>query len=564
MRRLAHIGAGLAILAQLALGTPALAQSARDAAGLASTALSAPTQSKHFARTGGFSIVSRVKADFGAGLGATATGGTFGMTQRIAHTNLTGCELTSVAPLFSHWAPAAGVESNTSQDLMIKVAIEPKGTVTDQATNPPLYVQGRGLEVFTLSRRGSLIVDEVPVSVAAGATFYERTGVTTATAASGTIPRSQIARGGTAMWGENTGEGANANDSVLFNNVTNNTVAGYTSSLMLGRCVSGKIAPSIIGIGDSISVGSHDYIPNGLGWVARALAGWPGGQLGIAGEKERDTLTARGFMARMPIARFATAILDEYGTNDINAADSLATVKASILASALRFQRQGQAFIKATILPYTTSTNGWFDVAGQTVTGNEAVRAAVNSWLRDTSANGFVAQANAQVASIPSAGRAYVVDPAAGVEVDASGALTLNGGFWMAAPGGILDSGTATGGSTSSVISTAKAYGVNALRGYVVHTTGGTAAGQICVVAYNTATVITCSNSMPLSPDATTTFRIYRGLAVDGLHPATEGHARAAAAAKPAIDKIMSLPIGFNLDMPRLPANDNEAERLAA
>lgn len=501
----------------------------------------ARVDNKHIRRTGGLSIISRLNANFGAGQGS-ATAGTFGVAARIAHTNRTGKDVVSLAPVFAHYAPSGGVEANTATDLSVKCALEPLGTVADQTTNTPQRVYANGTETYTVSKRGVLVGSEVQCAITAGATFFERTGVTTI-GTNGNYARSQLARGGTAQWGANTGEGVSNSDLVLSGSVAANTSSAYSASLMLGRLADGTIGPSISIIGDSKAVATDDegYGPNAGGWAYRACISWPGGGHAIAGEKLRDTLTASGFLARFELTKYATHILDEYGTNDVGAGDSVATMQANFLASALRFMRRGQNYIKATVPPLTDSTNGWFDVAGQTVRANEANRTAINSWIRDTSANGFVAQANAQVAALGSlAGWADFVDPCLGIEVNAANVLTLNGGFIQGAQSAVLDSGTATAASTTSVTDTTKNFTVNGFKGYVIHITGGTGAGQVRSVAYNTATVITVGNPFTTAPDTTSTYRIFDGNSIDGTHESTGGHTREAAAVKAKIDVLMA------------------------
>lgn len=496
---------------------------------------------KHIFRTGGYSIVSRLNANFGAGSGS-ATAGVFGVTVRIAHQNKTGKDLYAVAPVFAHYAPAGGVEANTGQDYSIKSALEPFGTAADQTTNPPQRVYANGSEVYTLSRRGVLVGSDVQISFAAAGTIFERTGVTTI-GANGSFPRSQLARGGTSQWGANTGEGVSTSDLVISGTVATNVSSAYSAALLLGRTVDGTIAPSITIIGDSKAVATDDegFGPNSGGWAYRACIDWPGGGHAIAGEKLRDTLTASGFLARFELTKYATTILCEYLTNDVGAGDSVATMKANLLTSTVRFLRRGQNVIQATVPPLTDSTNGWFDVAGQTVRANEANRITINDWIRDTGPTGFVAQANAQVAFLGAmAGWADFVDPCLGIEVNSAGALTLNGGFIMPSQSAVLQSGTATAGSTTAVTDSSKAFTVNGLKGYVIHITGGTGAGQVRSIVYNTATVITVGNPFTVAPDATSTYRVFDGNSIDGTHESTGGHTREAAAVKAKIDTLMA------------------------
>jgi hypothetical protein len=80
--------------------------------------------------------------------------------------------------------------------------------------------------------------------------------------------------------------------------------------------------------------------------------------------------------------------------------------------------------------------------------------------------------------------------------------------------GRILDSGTATGGATTTLTDTGKAWGVNQHRGNLLRITGGTGSGQVKHIALNTATLLTISGSdgvWPTTPASGSTYIIYEG-----------------------------------------------------
>lgn len=81
------------------------------------------------------------------------------------------------------------------------------------------------------------------------------------------------------------------------------------------------------------------------------------------------------------------------------------------------------------------------------------------------------------------------------------------------------EAGTATGGSTITLADTTKTWVVNAHTGRAVTITSGTGAGQVGVIASNTATVLTIATAWGVAPDGTSTYRIS-----DNLHIAfTDG-----------------------------------------
>lgn len=491
---------------------------------------------KNARRTGGLSIVSFVAANFGAGT-SSMTAGT-NNTSRIRHQNLTGEPVVSLCPLYAHYGPAGSTESQTPGDWLVKSSLEPFGTVSDQSSPIRLGLNGR--RPFQLDRRTIVTTEEVGYEIGPESYFYERCEYS---AASGTVTvgRHQIARGGSSDWGAGTGEGGNAGQSYAdTGTVTNNTVASYSCSLMLGRTMSGIVAPSIIVLGDSKAVGSHDagFGPNAGGWPSRACSSFPGGNLAIAGERLSQAVAPLNFMTRGAVSKFATHILCEYLTNDILNGDTISNMKANVLAFAKRFMMIGQNFIMATVPPLTNSSDGWKTVASQTVRTYESNRIGMNDWIRDQSQDGFIAQANGQVSGQIDCGWAEFIDPCLGIEVDAAGVLTLNGGFIKAATV-TTDTGTATAGASGSITNTAKSYTPNALKGLVLRTTGGTGAGQVASILYNSATVINVTPNWGVTPDATTTYEIYDGNSVDGTHESTAGHTLEAASVSPKLALLM-------------------------
>ena len=68
--------------------------------------------------------------------------------------------------------------------------------------------------------------------------------------------------------------------------------------------------------------------------------------------------------------------------------------------------------------------------------------------------------------------------------------------------------GTATGGSSTTLVNTAKAWAVNQWANYQIRISGGTGVGQFRPIASNTATTITVSTAWTTAPDATSTYII--------------------------------------------------------
>ena len=71
-----------------------------------------------------------------------------------------------------------------------------------------------------------------------------------------------------------------------------------------------------------------------------------------------------------------------------------------------------------------------------------------------------------------------------------------------------FDSGTASSGSTTTLVDSTKSWAVNRWANYSVRFTFGTGKGEIMQIASNTATTLTFLRPLPTAPDSTTTYNI--------------------------------------------------------
>jgi len=471
------------------------------------------------------SIISASRATpGGAGTQAIATAGSF-YSSRTRHVNKTGKRVHGLSLLYTNYGPSSSTEGQNGNPLQVKAAIEYDGTPSGD-TGVRAQVGFRGTRLLTVDRGITVISDpDFSRVVEPAGVVYERTGVTVGTNAQ-VYQRSQVNLGGTSQWGLDTGEGTEANQDKIDDaqgTISNNVSSSYSAVCLLGYPLDGTIATSIAILGDSIQVGTDDgdLGGNSGGWAERTFADYPFVKLPIAGEKLTDFVNPKNSFRRMAIASYATHILDAYGRNDLGASRTLDQFKADVLANAYRFMARGQPYIKSTILPSPTSSDGWFTVAGQTKETNDALRVSYNSWLRDTGATGFVAQAMAQVASIGGAGFAKVKDVCAPVECNISGVLTTDGGYLLGAQTAKLKTGTASAGSTTSL--TTSGLVANAHKGQSLYIVSGTGAGQSRTIAYNSTTVLTVANAFSVALDNTSVFEVFEALGMTGVvHPHTK------------------------------------------
>lgn len=295
--------------------------------------------------------------------------------------------------------------------------------------------------------------------------------------------------------------------------------------------------------GDSIAGGSGDYGAqnNNAGYLWRTMAGLDQAiNLSAAVERTRvanfsfikytrgaDTLAnfvnRANFFQGTRLLTMCSTVISQLGVNDLGASAGLAAMQVNYLTLAAYFTSRGIKFIQCTITPRTGSTDGFLTVTNQVVSSFESVRVALNTWLRDTSASGFVAQCNAP-------GFVDVWDAAAAIEVNSSNGLTLNGGFWPAAYSTGLATGTLTAISGVTYTDSAETTTLDQWRGYYMRMTSGAASGNQSAVIYNVASgIFTLNAAITGSPSVGDSYQICMVSTLDGTHPSTESHRRIAA-----------------------------------
>jgi len=480
------------------------------------------------------SVISGARQNLGWGAITIATATNYD-NARVRHVNLTGKEVKSIVLAYANYGPSSSKERANGNAINIKASVEFEGTAADQ-TKPRVPVSFDGLLNPTIDPWGVVYSKPVHGRLPAGAQFYERIRV--GVPANGNIYQcNTILQGGTAGFGKDTGEGANTNtisDRItdFGSAMTDAASRCYSASVVLGELADGTVATSVALLGDSIMAGNDDAGYGNIlgGWGLRLFDAYPHIYLPFAGEKLQDVAVLSNNYSRFELSSFTTHVLAAYGRNDLGAGRTAAQMKADLLAYAKPYMARGQTFIFSTILPCPSSTDGWFTVTNQTKEPTEAVRVAFNQWLRDPSASGFVAQANAQVADVPSAGVARYADPCAPIECDINGVLTQDGGYFLGAQSGILTSGTATSGANQALNDTSKAWTVNQFVGKSVYIASGTGAGQSRCIGFNTATQLGIAQNWVTNPDATSVYQVFEALGQMGsAHPHTKGHVMIAA-----------------------------------
>ena len=97
------------------------------------------------------------------------------------------------------------------------------------------------------------------------------------------------------------------------------------------------------------------------------------------------------------------------------------------------------------------------------------------------------------------------VAPAAAISTDSKLIATPS---WMGMDYRSFATGTATGGTTTTLVNSAKTWTTNSWTNYQVRIVSGTGAGQIRTIASNTGTTLTVSSAFATTPDATSVYNI--------------------------------------------------------
>lgn len=354
--------------------------------------------------------------------------------------------------------------------------------------------------------------------------------------------------GGTIFAGLDTGEGQTNGDQTLNGGSVTilASAAVYSPVAILGKVIGSPPATFAL-IGDSIQGGTGDqgFVGNAGGFGARAMTAQTAlcyapstsptyGYVRVpqGGEKASqfaNQLSTNQFeRTRLEISELASNILSNYGVNDLS--DGLSAVQTAILNLAAWYASRGIKFYQCTLVPKTTSTDAWRTVANQTTTAVETVRVNFNNWLRDTSASGFKQQSG-----YPSL--VSVIDICANVEVNSSGVLTQNGGYWIVPPTSPNITGTFTSVSSNSQFTdNTKSWTRQAYKGNCVIVTSGAQANKLGCIFYNDATgTMNTGSSIGGTPSIGDAYVITNVATIDGTHPSSWSHVQMAASVTAAL-----------------------------
>jgi lysophospholipase L1-like esterase len=401
------------------------------------------------------------------------------------------------------------IETDGANPITIKASVEVNGTI--------FRVTFGGLQSGVVDPGGRLVSDPLGIEIPQGTKFYVRTFINSAAA-----PQSNYANYG------NSGGGGWTPTTDLT--APGSGVVGQAAAYLFSvRAVLGtpttRNLPTVAIVGDSISAGTNDfgdggrasnftgYSDNGLpagGYIVRGLAakyGWI--NIGVPSDTAQSFVALGGHYRRISYLSGCTDAIVEYGINDVGAGRTFAQVQADLLTAWGLLTRRGMKIRQTTLVAKTTSTDLWTTTAGQTPYAQEAVRVAINDWIRTKPA------------------------PLVGyIEAADLSETARNSGLWKPAQRFVTDAASNVSGTT---VTSATANFTAADVGRTILLAGaGTAGGTYAT----TITAVTDASTAVMTYNPTTTVtgaRLAIGVyTTDGVHPSATG-AKAIAAAVDAV-----------------------------
>jgi lysophospholipase L1-like esterase len=340
-------------------------------------------------------------------------------------------------------------EANIPTAFTVTASLEyPIGT-----TPQPFYF--KGLTSGTVNPGPFYLeTDPLPMFLPAGASLADKTFAIW-------TPGSFVFSGGlsstqpTVEW---TNRGTGLADHTLDLTVFASTTAGLGyAPVVFGTPL---IRVPVLGImGDSIGVGAGDYADS-VAWVpawGRALKNKIGFlNQSIGGSTMVSWLARLNGTAQLYLDSI-THLLFELGVNDISIGQTLAQLQANFITLTSPFLARGVKVYALTLMPHTTSTDGWITTTNQTLLGTEAIRQGYNTWLRANwrtlGLSGIFDDARAVDPTDSGKWGADVGASASGVaSQQAALVATLTGGVISAINRNILQSGSTSGAGYPSTV----------------------------------------------------------------------------------------------------------------
>jgi hypothetical protein len=350
----------------------------------------------------------------------------------------------------------------------------------------------------SLSTGAFIVCDPVGVSIAASADVYVCTYVTVTSGNAWPVGRAMASSTG----GEGSSGANGADDTGACAAGTGMTSGGYAYGPygLVGHQLT-KGSKSVGFVGDSIAAGAGANFNTASGLAGYLETALTNNVAWLSSARSSDQAAFFNLHGSWRLAHFApyiNSVISELGTNDLyTAANSAATVETALGNLWTEFANRGITVFQTTLLPRTSSTDLWATVANQTKSGSaETNRVTVNDYIRTNPAplSGYFDAANT-------------------IEVNSSGVLTQDGGYWPAALNGTTTGNTHTSTTVDNIAGGTSGAGWTV--GEAFNCSGCSSGTTISVI--NSSTQVTLSTATSSSLTGTTL--VIGPATYDGIHP---------------------------------------------
>lgn len=295
------------------------------------------------------------------------------MHTRAKHLALSACM--GIEVVYGNSYNFGGTPTNNTASITVRAGLETAGGLFY-----PVWFPGGKRDA--LIEAGGFAVGWCGMPLAQGDLFFSRTKVSVTAGQKWPIGL------GDAMNG--TDEGAvgttSSTDLTLSGSITANTNDGYYPWAIFGKSFNTDL--SIIAIGDSITAGKGDTLTagKGAGWIARVMPTtipWLRAAP-MSGETAGQWTAAAGANIQRLIAHpgLYNRALSAYGINDVTGGQTLVAMQGRLQSVWAQLKAMGCKVYQTTLTPVSTSTDSWATTVNQTTAASNAVRIAVNDWIR--------------------------------------------------------------------------------------------------------------------------------------------------------------------------------------
>lgn len=379
---------------------------------------------------------------------------------------------------------------------------------------------------------GYLTTDPLGVEVAAGATIY-----TLIYTSSTSWKPNRISYTSSGSGGFTAATDATATGSAL---PADGAAPLLAPALLTATPTSGR-QRSVAIVGDSIASGAGDgyngtahpaasaaLMRAGGGYLSRALRARTGTvQLAQPSDLAQNFRNLAKHFRRGTLLSAATDAICEYGINDLGAGLTAAVVKQEMINAWTVLAARSLRVWQPTLTPYSSSTNKWLTVAGQTPFTYSANRIEVNDWLRDGAPMDSGAPAAIGATDVLRAGmKGHPLH--SWWEAADSVESARNSGVWRA-PDRTITDGEMTSGSRVLTSATAAFTAADLYKPVVVAGAGAAGAALAAFIgAILTSSTVNLSSASNVAVNADTSVTgATAGIGVpstDGVHPSAPMH----------------------------------------